>query len=233
MPLYIGGYLANDKNITLGQLFVLNKSEHDDMSLQYIHDFGDWWSHSISVIKHIGDDGIPSQATAAYLIGGSGGSIPDDAGGVREYTKKIDQLTMDVDPSSECWWDLLSDIRGHSNRLDLLTSPLEFDLEKTRTAIELAVHTGTQKAGKENINLCVVDPDTGLKHEFDEKCTITLPKTKTKLCAVCGVTVALKLCSRCSGVAYCSRDHQLNHWETHKFECRQIRKQMKANANGT
>ena len=38
-------------------------------------------------------------------------------------------------------------------------------------------------------------------------------------CVVCGSTVGLKTCSRCRAVHYCSREHQLSHWKTHKAEC--------------
>jgi hypothetical protein len=38
-------------------------------------------------------------------------------------------------------------------------------------------------------------------------------------CAVCGSTAGLKACSRCRAVHYCSREHQLSHWKTHKAEC--------------
>lgn len=258
MPLYIGGCLANDQKITLGQLFVLNKNGDDGgLHLQYVHDFGDWvssmqipsdvqcilisflplrfntipclclanqWSHSICVTKY--EEDVPNNATVAHLVGGKGGSIPDDAGGIIGYAEKISQLIgRQVGPNSERWWDLVNDLRGSSNRLGLLSNPLVFDVEMTRAAIETAIRAPTHKAGREDINTFSMDTRTGLTHEFNKKCTVSSPKSKTKLCAVCGVTVALKLCSRCSGVAYCSREHQLEHWGMHKSECKQIRKE--------
>jgi len=42
MPLYIGGCLANDTRITLGQLFALDELDDGKMYLQYVHDYGDW-----------------------------------------------------------------------------------------------------------------------------------------------------------------------------------------------
>jgi len=43
-PLFIGGAIANDKKITLGDLF--EQSMDSKMYLQYVHDFGDWWVSS-------------------------------------------------------------------------------------------------------------------------------------------------------------------------------------------
>lgn len=38
-------------------------------------------------------------------------------------------------------------------------------------------------------------------------------------CTVCGSTSTLKRCSRCKGVVYCSREHQLQDWSKHKLSC--------------
>jgi hypothetical protein len=40
-----------------------------------------------------------------------------------------------------------------------------------------------------------------------------------RLCAYCGVSDSKWKCSRCLSVSYCSRDHQIQHWKTHKRNC--------------
>lgn len=84
LPLYIGGYLANDKDITLGQLFC-DMDGNKEMYLQYVHDLGSWISHTLTVSKLGRDDAvqIPSDATVAHLIAGSGGVMPEDIGGLQ------------------------------------------------------------------------------------------------------------------------------------------------------
>lgn len=39
------------------------------------------------------------------------------------------------------------------------------------------------------------------------------------VCVSCGAPAQLK-CSACQAVAYCSRDHQKQHWKSHKASCR-------------
>jgi hypothetical protein len=34
---------------------------------------------------------------------------------------------------------------------------------------------------------------------------------------------AIKMCSRCSSVSYCSIEHQTEDWEVHKLKCKKIR----------
>lgn len=236
MPLYIGGCVANDKHITLGQLFVFNESDDGNLYIQYVHDLGEWWSHSITVSK-IDENDLPDNANhVAHLIGGQGGTIPDDVGGIMNYIRLMGQLTGQlgvecdnhtdtVDPSSKHWWKLLnSEVRSKPNmQRSLFDNPLVFDLEKTRVDIDAALRRPTQKRGKENINARQYDLRTGLAHELDETCTAAIPKT-TKLCAVCGITVSLRLCSVCGSVAYCGRSHQVQHWKIHKADCKRIQK---------
>jgi len=83
-PLYIGGCMADDRKIELGQLFALNDNiNNDELLIQWVYDFGDWWSHSIHLSKY--DGTVPAGATVAHLIGGEGGGIPEDAGGILQY----------------------------------------------------------------------------------------------------------------------------------------------------
>lgn len=123
-------------------------------------------------------------------------------------------------------WNLLNtEIRGKANmQRSLCTNPLEFDLEKSRADINAALHRPTQKLGKENMNAKAHDIRTGLTHENNKKCTVSLSKKATKFCAVCGVTAALRLCSVCGSIAYCCREHQVDHWRTHKTDCKRIQK---------
>ena len=67
----------------------------------------------------------------------------------------------------------------NSNRLPLLTNPLQFNLEATRDALEEALRKPRSKSGRENINSTSIDVGTGLKHEFNKKVTAPKPKNRT------------------------------------------------------
>ena len=53
MPLYVGGCVANDKQTSIGQLFASEQT--DTVTLQWVHDFEDWYSHSIKISKYDGE----------------------------------------------------------------------------------------------------------------------------------------------------------------------------------
>lgn len=237
MPLYIGGCVANDKQISIGQLFA---SEETDVTLQWVHDFGDWYSHSIKISKYDGQN--VTDSSVAFLIQGEGLGVPEDSGGpiyfcemMRKITGKMaieiddhSHIAALADPSSEHWWRYFNDeVRKKHNMQSGLGNPLQFDLDRARNDIETAIRRPTQKSGREVLNLNTVDVKTGLTREQDKKATASLPKDATKMCAVCGVTVALKNCSGCQSIAYCSREHQLQHWKEHKSDCKAIQKGRK------
>ena len=48
-------------------------------------------------------------------------------------------------------------------------------------------------------------------------------------CAVCDKGEKLSKCARCQKVFYCGREHQIEHWATHKRECN---KQQENTQNG-
>jgi len=238
-PLYIGGALANDANISLGDLVAQNG--RNETHLQYINDFGDWWSHTICVSKYKGP--ILSNASVAYLISGQGGCPPEDIGGITKYCHRMYQLigksNFDQDyfpgqnnnvlsktsqPSSKKWWDLFnSEVRAKLNGV-ALASPLAFDLNETRLQIDTAIRCPTQKAGKESEKLTNRNFLNGLASETNSIRVIPARGSKdpTTYCAICDVTVALKECKRCRSVAYCSRKHQIQNWPEHKKMCKQL-----------
>eukprot|EP00985_Skeletonema_marinoi_P016458 scaffold8867_cov66-Skeletonema_marinoi.AAC.1 len=90
MPLYVGGCVANDKQISIGQLYA--SEESDNLTVQWVHDFGDWYSHSIDISRCDGKN-VPSNANVAYLMEGAGLNIPEDAGGIFLYEQLIGKLT--------------------------------------------------------------------------------------------------------------------------------------------
>ena len=53
------------------------------------------------------------------------------------------------------------------------------------------------------------------------------------LCAACKGTNDLKLCSRCRNVFYCSREHQVAHWEIHRRTCRKVARTTNGRAPDT
>ncbi len=237
MPLYIGGCVANDKQISIGQLFA--SEETDKVSVQWVHDFGDWYSHSIKISRY---DGQMADSSVACLVKGEGLGVPEDSGGPISFCEMMRKLTgkmaieIDedshvsdfVDPSSEHWWRYFNDeVRKKHNMQSGLGNPLQFDLDRARNDLETAIRRPTQKSGREAQNLSSVDVKTGLTREQDKKATASVLKDATKMCAVCGVTVALKNCSGCQSIAYCSREHQLQHWKEHKSDCKAIQKGRK------
>ena len=77
---YIGGAMANDKDISIGQLFTLDNNSHDSMNIQFVHDLGDWWSHTIHVSKY--DETVPKDASVAHLLSGDGAVPPEGTLGI-------------------------------------------------------------------------------------------------------------------------------------------------------
>jgi len=240
-PLYIGGSMVNAKSITLGDLFLLD--EKDEMYLQYVHDFGDWWSHTICVTKY--NDQAPPDTTVAHLLSGDGVCPPEDIGGVEMFSRRMSELTGRIDqneegvegyggssrvadPSSERWWELMNkEVRGKHNGLIVIKSPTSFDLEAARTKLGNAIRHAKQKGGHENLNSTYTDFSTGLSNEFNDICKMISEEQKDplKFCAVCDVTMALKVCGGCNSIAFCSREHQLEYWPKHKKECRRIKEE--------
>jgi len=53
--------------------------------------------------------------------------------------------------------------------------------------------------------------------------TSTSTSPSTKKCPVCSIE-GTKLCGGCRQVAYCSKEHQLEHWKIHKSQCAQKHK---------
>jgi len=132
-PLYIGGAMANDKKLSLGDLCYGTNTpmnERGETNLQYVHDFGDWWSHTITITTF--DDktediqALPANVSVAHLLSGRGGCPPEDIGGVCIYCRIMAQLLGKmslsndsntnnnrtnrniVQPSSQEWWALLN-----------------------------------------------------------------------------------------------------------------------------
>jgi MYND finger len=104
-----------------------------------------------------------------------------------------------------------------------LNQPIEFDLEATRRHVEEASRQRLDKPGLESLQnrsqnltgsrMATIPSEAG---GSDPK---LLKKTKNPK-GICGVTAALQLCSGCGQIAYCGREHQLQHWKEHKSECK-------------
>lgn len=247
LPLYIGGDVADDRVICLGDLI---DPEAGVARLQYVYDLGDWWSHSIYVSR--ASVPPPGGVTVAHLVSGSGACPPEDCGGPHRYYETIAKLTGDiffnksglnnaqvldriegsVDPSREPWWQLLNEeIRSKPNGAKL-SSPIEFDLEKHRAAVAVALRRPLPEEGDELDTLRSIDTSTGLNRaESGPKSAFMTGVQKTAkatdACAVCGVTASLKNCAGCHAIAFCSREHQLAFWPKHKAACKAAQKKLK------
>ena len=85
----------------------------------YVYDFGDWWSHKITVEKIMGPDGL---APRIECLGGKGACPPEDCGGPSGYRTIKDVLQ---DPSHPQYARIVEWLGTHS--LD----PNAFSLEET------------------------------------------------------------------------------------------------------
>lgn len=224
-PLYVGGVLARDNKVLLGDLFYSKKSS--SCFLQYVQDLGCWWSHTIQIT-------VPSEnpnevGGAAVLISGAGACPPDDSEGILGYSQKMMKLVnhpgndQGIDPASSDWWDIVNtEWRAKPNKLDL-SRPFEFDLQKHQAAIRDALSQPKARRHTEHLRATfwgsgvagsAVGP-TGTQQEVKEKVT-----DPTKICAVCGVTAGIKACANCRMIAFCSHEHQLEFWPQHKAACK-------------
>ena len=175
----------------------------------------------------------------AHLVSGTGAAPPEDIGGTMGFCNIIKQLSGapdhdengtqvdQLDPSNAEWWDKVnSDIRSKRNwtNLNLL---LDFDIDEARSKLDLAIRQPTEIVGEERMKMTHTNTSMGLTsvgNQLGSRTTIKKEKDRRKFCSVCGVTVALKICSRCNSVAYCSREHQVQHWSEHKAECKKVQK---------
>jgi hypothetical protein len=87
-PFYIGGAVVDDREILLGDLFYSNKN--DTCTLQWVHDLGDWWSHTIEVSEDMSKQ--EAATSAAVLLSGSGACPPEGTGGVVQYCQTLMKL---------------------------------------------------------------------------------------------------------------------------------------------
>ena len=144
------------------------------------------------------------------------GKIPEDMGGLSIYLERIQQLTGNarveldggrgyidhVDPTSEHWWAIMnSDFRKKTNMRQLFVNPMEFNIEKTRADLDFALRRASSKRGQESISVETHDfRNLGLAYEGNSRVSASNKNDPTKICAVCGVTAALRKCSACDSV---------------------------------
>ena len=237
MPFYIGGALADDRKVKLGDLI----NEDGTIHLQYVYDFGDWISHTLTA-KQVGIVDVKKHDIAAVkLISGSGVGPAVDVGGVLPYAQKLQSLTgkapineeMDndygrafPDPSRPEWWELVNELRCKRHLRGLALS-LTFDLDQCTQELVQKLQEKKRKRGRELENAT----QTAMR-EYGGRVATSRNVRNThrdpkKYCAVCSSTVALRLCSACAQVAYCSREHQKQHWKCHKSLCKEHRKGAK------
>ena len=238
-PLYIGGALADDRSILLGDL-CFNRERSSQCVLQYVHDFGCWWSHTIEV--EISSEQPRTDGSVAILLSGEGPCPPDDSGGVIAYHKEVMKLAgqlpdgeseLDLDPSCSQWWETLNSVWRSKGNNRGLRNPFIFDLESHCRAVADALSRPLVKKGSEHLRAIHQQFKSGLsgtasgpggpKPEVHKKVT-----DPTRFCAVCGVTAGLMLCSGCRSIAFCGRAHQLEYWPKHKAACRATQEMLQS-----
>lgn len=235
-PLYIGGAMVDDRNIFLGDL-VFSKTEKGlDYDLQYVYDFGCWWSHTIRAEPC----DAPKDGGVAVLVSGSRHCPPEDTDGITRFCPLIAKLKglsdggahtkLACGPSSPKWWSLVyEELRGRTNTRGI-HDPIYFDLSRHRQALRESLRSKQVKPGTEHRSF-TSHSRIGMGPSLDgpgaAKPRVKKEVTKaTKKCAVCDVTVGLLVCSSCKSIAFCCREHQLEFWPQHKAECKEIRKRM-------
>jgi len=231
-PLYIGGALADDRSILLGDLY-FDPERKGPCILQYVQDFGCWWSHTIEV--KASSEKPSADGTVAVLMSGEGACPPDDSGGPFNYYKNFiklighlsinDESKFGIDPSLCQWWELLNSEWRNKRNSKGLGNPFTFDLESHQQAMKESLSHPLVKQGTEYLRAVrqhfksglsgTVSGPGGSRPEVHKK--VTDPR---KYCAVCGVTAGLMICSGCSAIAFCGRDHQLQYWPRHKAACK-------------
>lgn len=205
-----------------------------------VYDMGDWWSHTVQVSKYDGDLEDETSVSVAHLVSGTGQCPIEDIHGVDNYCMKMMKLSGVVEPkpyvkltpSSEAWWNFFNDEIRVKPNVSSFSPLLEFDLDDARKRLSIALHDRIEDAGNEFSRLTETDFRTGVissKQGIDDS-TEVKELRPTERCAVCGVTVALKLCSGCRSVAFCCREHQVQHWPSHKAICRQVQKRNQSKA---
>ena len=235
-PLYIGGCTADDRSIELGDLLYgefAGSNIDDVIDLEWVHDFGCWWTHSI----HVEPCQPPKSGHVAWLISGEKACPLEDSGGthgwIQTMGKVFGQINMEggnkkldtkTGPSNSAWWEILRDECHGKHNSRGLKNLAHFNLEESRRILKEALTTKISKRGREHRQLLHDDMkigfigtknDDGLKPRFKQ----VVAKSRNA-CAVCGVTAGLKLCSRCKSVAFCSREHMEQFWPQHKKECK-------------
>jgi len=246
-PLYVGGAVASDREILLGDLIFDSASSCEEFDLQYVYDFGDWWSHTIEFEPFTGEIPAEGSTTAAILLSGRGVCPAEDTHGPILYSEKVQQLcgwtpietttqatnssTKLVDPSDSEWWEFVAQEWRGKNNTPLVGNPLRFDLEERREALNEALRNRLHRAGTEARNLSHFNFESGLAGTAagpggDKRAVRKTRIDPLKQCAVCGVTAGLMLCSACHGVAFCGREHQLQYWPQHKAACKEARKNL-------
>jgi uncharacterized UBP type Zn finger protein len=117
-----------------------------------------------------------------------------------------------------------------------LNQPIDFGLESTRRNLEEALRQRLKKPGLECLQLVFKDfmstlPTIPSEAGGSGPGVLKKIKSPKEMCAVCGVTAALQMCSGCGQVAYCGREHQLMHWkEQHKIECKKAQAAKKVSS---
>jgi uncharacterized UBP type Zn finger protein len=119
-----------------------------------------------------------------------------------------------------------------------LNQPIEFDLEASRRSLKEALRQRLEKPGLESLqNRSQNFVASGLMATIPSEAGGSDPKVLKKIknpkgmCAICGVTAALQMCSGCGQIAYCGREHQLQHWKEHKTDCKTAQAAKKNTGN--
>jgi hypothetical protein len=198
--------LIDDRKVKLAQ--ILNKI---NQKLLYVYDLGDYFKHKIRLEK------IESTHTHSIeLMDGERACPPEDCGSPTDYAKMLDVLDNPKHPEYKMT------LMGASKAANYLHEkepfdPNRFNLSQRKKFVQMTLHKETKNVGGNMTTFSFGDQSTTVP-TFEESKYVA-PK---KECAVCGKTENLKRCSRCKIRYYCTSEHQLSDWKTHKKECQKL-----------
>ena len=208
------GTLMDDRGFPLAAL--LHKK--GDIAY-YTYDLGDQWRHRLVL------EDIFQEDDAISLISGKGGCPPEDSNGLegkgnRSYAEFLEAYKKN--PKKMKMKEAVKEVNKHAINYSnpwmggsITFKPLQFDIVYHRTLLHCMLAGPTVRARKGRMG-------ENRDDKFHES---------TRGCDCCGSRVkALSKCNACKKASYCSRECQVNHWKTHKVECKKHQKRKKEQA---
>jgi len=188
----------------------------------FLYDLGDGFRHKI-VVEDVQD----SNNQSITVEDGENCCPPEDCGSIHSY---VDALhVFYYGPAFKNNPAFAKDKSSHGETISKLNmaanyrerkgnfDPNYFSLVEAKRHVQNALRNNASKLDDRNFFKFNFQTGSTQMGNFEE--TKLLSKKPVKACAICKATENLKQCSKCRSVYYCSREHQLEDWKTHKNVC--------------